>query len=88
MSIVMHSSNSDAHFIKDALQPIQNMRSHSAFLYLTYMDFVQVVADAEAGRKGAQKALPYAVALAAALDAESPFIRPDSLVVSLLISSL
>ncbi|KAK9848573.1 hypothetical protein WJX84_001989, partial [Apatococcus fuscideae] len=40
----------------------------------------QVVADAEAGRKGAQKALPYAIALAAALDAESPFIRPDSLV--------
>ena len=42
---------------------------------------MQVVADAEAGRKGAQKALPYAIALAAALDAESPFIRPDSLAV-------
>lgn len=46
---------------------------------------LQVVADAEAGRKGAQKALPYAIALAAALDAESPFIRPDSLVVSLIL---
>ncbi|KAK9844506.1 hypothetical protein WJX74_003358 [Apatococcus lobatus] len=39
----------------------------------------QVVADAEAGRKGAQKALSYAIALAAALDSESPFVRPDSL---------
>ena len=43
--------------------------------------------DSEAGRKGAKKALPYAIALAAALDAESPFIRPDSLGVRFLRSS-
>ncbi|KAK9861901.1 hypothetical protein WJX84_008573 [Apatococcus fuscideae] len=47
----------------------------------------QVVADAEAGRKGAQKALSYAIALAAALDSESPFVRPDSLAVCLSHSS-
>lgn len=41
----------------------------------------QAAEDVAAGAAGAAKALPYAVALAAALSIESPFILVDSIVV-------